>query len=72
MEWPAHLPLVRCGGVSFFEIENMRSFDCTPSSAMKSVMENFSSGISIFNDSTLNLWTYDLRLCCELCFMVKR
>ena len=39
----------------FFEIENIKSFDCTPSPAMKAVMANFSSGISTFNDSALNL-----------------
>ena len=41
----------------FFEIENIRSFDCTPSPAMKAVMANFSSRMSTFNDSALNLWT---------------
>ena len=37
---------------------------------MKAVMENFSSGISTFNDFALNLWTYDIRLSCAFCFMV--
>ena len=32
-------------------MENIRSFDCTPSPTMKVVMANFSPGISIFNDS---------------------
>ena len=41
----------------FFEMENIRSFDYTPNSAMKAVMANFSSGMSTFNDSVLNLWT---------------
>ena len=41
----------------FFEMENIRSFDCTPSPAMKAMMANFSSGMSTFNDSALNLWT---------------
>ena len=35
-------------------------------------MANFSSGISTFNDSVLNLWTYDLRLSYELCFMFQK
>ena len=46
--------MVACG---FFEMEKIRSFDCTPSSAMKAVMANFSSGTSTFKDSMLNLWT---------------
>ena len=41
----------------FFEIENIRSFDCTPNPAMNAVMANFSSGMSIFRDSALNLCT---------------
>ena len=36
-------------------MENIRSFDYTPSPEMKAVMENFSSGMSTFNDFTLNL-----------------
>ena len=43
-----------CG---FFEMENIRSFNCTPSPTMKAVMENFSFGMSTFNDFALNLWT---------------
>ena len=43
--------------LEFFEMENIRSFDYTPSPAMKVMMENFSSMMSTFNDSTLNLWT---------------
>ena len=38
-------------------MENIRSLDCMPSPAIKAVMENFSYGISTFNDSELNLWT---------------
>ena len=41
---------------AFFEMENIKSFDYTPNPAMKAVMENFSSGISTFSDSALNLW----------------
>ena len=41
----------------FFEMENIRSLDCMPSPTIKVVMENFSSGMSTFNDSELNLWT---------------
>ena len=37
----------------FFEIENIRSFDCSPSLAMKAVMANFSPRISTFSDSVL-------------------
>ena len=39
----------------FFEMENTKSFDCQPSPAMKAVMANFSSRMSTFNDSALNL-----------------
>ena len=46
--------MVACG---FFEMENIRSLDYTPNPAMKAVMANFSSGISTFIDSALNLWT---------------
>ena len=46
--------MVTCG---FFKMENIRSFDCTPSPAMKVVMANFSSGTSTFKDFVLNLWT---------------
>ena len=38
-------------------MENIKSFDCTPSPTMNAVIANFSSGISTFKDSTLNLWT---------------
>ena len=41
--------------LGFFEMENIKSLDCTPSPAMKAVIANFSSGISTFKDSTLNL-----------------
>ena len=41
----------------FFEMENLRSFDCTPNPAMNAVIANFSSGMSIFRDSALNLCT---------------
>ena len=43
--------------LGFFEMENIRSFDYTPSPTMKAVMSNFSSGMSTFNDYALNLWT---------------
>ena len=43
-----------CG---FLEMENIKSFDCTPNPAMNAVIANFSSGISTFKYSTLNLWT---------------
>ena len=46
--------MVACG---FFEMENIRFFDCTRSPAMKAVMENFLYGTSTFKDSVLNLWT---------------
>ena len=36
-------------------MENIKSFDCTPSPAMNAVMANFSSRTSTFNDSALNL-----------------
>ena len=39
------------------EMENIRSLDCMPSPAIKVMMANFSSGMSTFNDSELNLWT---------------
>ena len=39
----------------FFEMENIKSLDCTPSLAIKAVIVNFSSGISTFRDSALNL-----------------
>ena len=38
-------------------MENIKSFDGTPSPAMNAVMANFSSVTSTFNDSALNLWT---------------
>ena len=41
----------------FLEMENIKSFDCTPNPAMNAVIANFSSGISTFKDSALNLWT---------------
>ena len=50
-------------------MENIKSFDCTPSPAMNAMMANFSSGTSTFNDLALNLWTLDLKLSCGLCFM---
>ena len=53
-------------------MENIRSFDCTPSPTMKAVMGNFSSGMSTFNDFVLNLWKYDLRFSYGLCFMVSK
>ena len=43
-----------CG---FLEMENIKSFDCTPHPAMNVVIANFSSGMSTFKDSTLNIWT---------------
>ena len=36
-------------------MENIKSFDCTPSPIMKVVVVNFSSGMSTLNDSALNL-----------------
>ena len=44
---------LRSGG--FLEKENIKSFDCTPNLAMNAVIANFSSGISTFKDSVLNL-----------------
>ena len=44
---------LRSGG--FLEKENIKSFDCTPNLAMNAVIANFSSGISTFRDSVLNL-----------------
>ena len=41
----------------FLEMENIKSFDWTPRPAMNAVIANFSSGISTFRDSALNLWT---------------
>ena len=41
--------------LGFFEMENIRSLDCMPSSAIKALITNFSSGMSTFNDSELNL-----------------
>ena len=38
-------------------MENIRSLDCMPSSAIKVVMANFSSEMSNLNDFELNLWT---------------
>ena len=53
-------------------MENIRSFDCTPSPVMKEVVANFSSRMSTLNDSALNLWTYDLRFSRGLYFMVSK
>ena len=39
---------------------------------MKAVIENFSSGTSIFRDLALNLCTYDFKLSCDPCLMVNR
>ena len=61
--------MLACG---FFEIENIRSFDCTPNPATKAVIANFSSGTSIFRDSALNLCMYDFKLSCDPCLMVNR
>ena len=41
----------------FLEMENIKSFDRTPKPTMNAVIANFSSGISTFRDSALNLWT---------------
>ena len=41
----------------FLDMENIKSFDYTPNPAMNAVIANFSSGISTFKDSALNLWT---------------
>ena len=41
----------------FFEMKNIRSFDCTPNPAKNAVIANFSSGMFIFKDSALNLCT---------------
>ena len=61
--------MLACG---FLDMENIKSFDCTPNPAMNAVIVNFSSDTSTFKDSALNLWTYDLRLFYGLCFMVSR
>ena len=53
-------------------MENIRSLDCMPSMAIKAVLANFSSRMFTFNDSELNLWTYDLRFSCGPCFTVNR
>ena len=42
----------------FFEMENIRSFDYTPSPIMKAVMANFSSGISTFSEALLWVLLY--------------
>ena len=39
----------------FLEMENIKSFDCTLNPAMNAVIANFSSSISTFRDSALNL-----------------
>ena len=44
--------MLSCG---FFEMENIKSFSFTPNPAMKAVIANFSSGMSTFRDSALNL-----------------
>ena len=41
----------------FLEVENIKSSDCIPNPAMNAVIANFSSGMSTFKDSALNLWT---------------
>ena len=41
----------------FLEMENIKSLDWIPKPAMNAVIANFSSGISTFRDSALNLWT---------------
>ena len=38
-------------------MENIMSLDCMPSSAIKAVMANFSSGMCNLSDFELNLWT---------------
>ena len=44
--------MLACG---FFEIENIKSFDYTPNPTMNAVIANFSSDMSTFRDSALNL-----------------
>ena len=61
--------MLACG---FLDMENIKSFDCTPNPVMNAVIANFSSGMSTFRDLALNLWTYDLRLFYGLYFMVSR
>ena len=56
----------------FLDMENIKSFDCTSNPAMNTVIANFSSCTSTLRDSTLNLWTYDLKISCGLYFMVSR
>ena len=46
--------MLTCG---FVKMENIKYLDCMPISAIKAVMEKFSSGMSTLNDSKLNLWT---------------
>ena len=46
--------MLACG---FLEMENIKSFDYTPNPTINAVIANFSSGISTFKDSALNLWT---------------
>ena len=41
-----------CG---FLKMENIKFFNCTPNPAMNAMIANFSSGISTFKDSVLNL-----------------
>ena len=53
-------------------MENIKSLDYMPSPTIKAVMANFSYGMSTFNDSELNLWTYDLRFSRGPCFIVSR
>ena len=56
----------------FFEMETIKSFDCTLSPVMKAVMANFSSGTSTFKDFALNFWTYDLRFSWGCRLMVSK
>ena len=44
--------MLACG---FLDMENIKSFDCTPNPAMNAVIANFSSGTSTVRDSALNL-----------------
>ena len=56
----------------FLEMENIKSLDWIPKPTMNAVIVNFSSGISTFRDSALNLWTWVLRVSCEPCLIVSR
>ena len=44
--WVEELPLLDVTTLGFFEMENIKSFVCTPSPAMNAVIANFSSGTS--------------------------